>query len=462
MIDTLSAFAKYLPEIKRPTTPVPVKERLFWTGVAVFLFFLMYNTSVIGVKESTGQFGFLQVITASRIGSFLTVGIGPIVFASILLQLLKAGGFFELNLQDPKQRVKFHEAQKVLTIVLAVVEASVFVFGGHVPLLSTDGLIVTLVIGQIALGAVLLFYVDEIVSKYGIGSGVSLFIGAGVSFSILSGLVWILVGDQGVVAKLVEGGATAIPSALLALAPFIFTVLIFLGVSYAEGMKVEIPLTHEYGRGVVRQQGFKFFYVSNIPVIFAVALLLNIQLFGGVVGKVLKDSPLSWLAVSDDRGVLRDGLLYLITPLPHTIVVDAHISYLMSTTPVFHIPQLVHALFYLIFLTLSSLFFGKFWAETQGMDAESVASQLSEFGLQVPGYRRDPRLLKKMLKRYIDPLIIVSSVAVGLLAGFADLFGALGTGTGILLSVSIFHNFYEQMQRHNVFNIYPRIAKLFE
>jgi preprotein translocase subunit SecY len=465
MLDVLANFSKYLPEIKKPAKPIPIKERILWTSVVLFLFFFMYNTNVIGVVEHKGGIGeFLQIITASKLGSFLTVGIGPIVFASILLQLLSAGGFFDIDLHDPKERVKFHEAQKTLTFILAFVEAWVYVAGGHVALLSPHNpWLMIFVTCQIALGAILLFYADELVSKYGIGSGVSLFIAAGVSYSIMFGLLAIIFGQQGVVDKLTGGGATAIPDALFSLLPFIFTIIIFLAVAYSEGMRVEIPLSHEFGRSVIRQQGFKFFYVSNIPVIFAAALLLNLQLFGGFLGKSLANSPFSFLAWSDANGRLQDGLLYLITPIPRGINAQIHFNILLNEkTPIFHIPEWVHAIGYVLFLTVASIFFGKFWAETQGMDAESVAKQLAQIRLQIPGYRRDPRLLERVLKRYIDPLVIVSSAAVGLLAGCADLLGALGTGTGILLTVGIFYNFYEQLQMLRVFDIYPQIGQFFK
>ncbi len=465
MIDTLAKISRYLPEIKRPEKPVSVKERMMWTGVVLLLFFFMYNTMVIGVVEHKGGFSeFLQIITASKIGSFLTVGIGPIVFASIILQLLVAGDFFHLDLHKLEDRIKFHEAQKTLTIILAFVEAWVYVAGGHVALIDPHNpLLAAFVTFQIALGAILLFYADELVSKYGIGSGVSLFIAAGVSYAIIFGLLALIFGEQGVITKLLDGGATAIPDALFTLLPFFFTIVIFLAVAYAEGMRVEIPLSHEFGRSVVRQQGFKFFYVSNIPVIFAVALLLNIQLFAGLLGKVLANTPWSFIAWSDPAGRLHDGLLYLITPIPHGLNAQAHFGFLLEgKTPIFGIPEWVHAICYILFLVVASIFFGTFWAETQGMDAESIAKQLAEIRLQIPGYRRDPRLLERVLRKYIDPLVIVSSAAVGLLAGVADLLGALGTGTGILLTVSILYNFYEHMVHLKVFDIYPQLKAFIE
>ncbi len=132
-----------------------------------------------------------------------------------------------------------------------------------------------------------------------------------------------------------------------------------------------------------------------------------------------------------------------------------------AQTPVFGIPEWVHAVIYILFLTLTAIFFGIFWSEMGGMDAKSVAGQLNKAGLQIPGYRRDPRLIEKRLGDYINPLIIMSSAAVGLLAGIADLTGALGTGTGILLTVGILYKLYEEFEKLKVFEIYPQLGGMF-
>ncbi len=471
MIDWLAKPAKYMPEIKKPDKPLSIKEKMFWTGAILLLFFFMYNTTALGVVEHAGGSftTFLQVITASKIGSLLTVGIEPIVLASIFLQLLSSGGFFEIDLQDPEERVKFHEAQKTLTVLLSIFIAFLFVGGGRVVLVSNNPFLFWLVVLQITLGAIVLFYADEIVTKYGIGSGVSLFIAAGVSYAVFFGLIGLIFGPQGAVAKLLGGGATAIPDALLTLLPFGFTILVFLAVAYAEGTRVEIPLSHEFGRSIVKQQGFKFFYVSNIPVIFAASMLMAMAVLGISLGHIKTHiivgghDLMDYIAYTGGSGRVVDGLFYYFSPVYYGYDTVQHFRLMLTTTtPLFHIPEWVHAIGYTLFMVVASIFFGTFWAETQGMDAKSVAEQLASARLQIPGYRRDPRLLERVLKRYIDPLVFVSSAAVGLLAACADLLGALGTGTGILLTVGIFYNLYEQMESMHVFDIYPKIAAWFE
>ncbi|MBI5051614.1 preprotein translocase subunit SecY [Candidatus Micrarchaeota archaeon] len=486
LIDILHSISKTLPSVRVPTSPPNTKERLTWTAIAVILFFIMYHITALGVKDSSsGSLDFLQTITASRLGSLLTVGIGPIVLASIFLQLFVGAKLINLDMKSKEGREKFHEAQKVLGIVLAFAEAAIFVITARVLLIPlfpglgegilADGSVnapytMALVIIQVALGSIILQYLDEVVSKYGLGSGISLFIAAGVSMSIIGGLVGLIFEPNGVIDTLTGGGAESIPGALIVLLPFIFTIIVFFAVVYAEGIKVEIPIAFERVRGMAPKLPLKLFYVSNIPVIFASALLLNVQLFSASLLpkatdlEAIKSNPLSYLGVVDSSNRLIDGFFYYITPPPFfTRDTAQHFNFLLSTnSPVFQIPEWFHALSYIIFLSLASILFGLFWVETSNMDAKSVASQLGDSGIQIPGFRRDPRMLETILNKHILPLTILGSFSVGILAGLADLTGALGTGTGILLTVGIFYRLYEQMEQMKIFDLYPSMGSMFK
>ncbi|MCP4646721.1 MAG: preprotein translocase subunit SecY [bacterium] len=466
ILDVGHRIAQFLPEIKPPVRPPDTKERFIWTGIALFIFFLMYNVIAFGAQDAGGQFDFLQMITASKLGSLLTTSIGPIVLASIFLQLFSGAGIIDLNPRDPKEKVKFQELQKVLAIIIALVEATIFVMTGRVLLAEgiAPEIAMPLVILQIALGSVIVLYLDEVVTKYGIGSGISLFIAAGVSFSIIGGAVGLIFGETGVLGAIAGGGAEAIPSALIILAPILVTVVVWYAVSYGEGMKVEIPLAYQRARGMSPKLPLNLFYLSNIPVIFASALLMNVQLFAVGLAGVSFDiggfNIVEALGYVDANNQLTDGLLYLITPVygggQNTI---AHINFIMNgVTPIFGIPEWVHAMIYVLFLSFVSVLFGKFWAETSNMDTKGMTDQLIQSGMQIPGWRTDRRMLEKILDKYIPPLIFLGSFLVGMLAGLADLTGALGTGTGILLTVSIFYRTYQQMERQKMLENAPFLS----
>ncbi|MDD5339885.1 MAG: preprotein translocase subunit SecY [Candidatus ainarchaeum sp.] len=500
LLDLIHSLSRFLPVIKPPESPPGTKERLMWTGVALVLFFMMYETTCIGVESKAAGVDFLQTITASKIGTLLTAGIGPIVLASIFLQLFVGAGIIKLNIKEKADKQKFLETQKVLAILLAVAEGMIFVMTGRTlidPLFPGlgEGIItaaggqaihapftMALVVLQIALGSVIVLFLDDLVSKYGIGSGISLFIAAGVSLSVAIGVFQIIFGTTGVVSIMAGGDAEAIKNAVLAVLPFGFTILVFLAVAYAESVKVEIPIAFERVRGMVPKLPLKFFYVSNIPVIFASALIINLQLFAGsmLVGQywdkatqastldftngydIGKDGVLPLIGYVSADGQLEDGLLYMFTPLYGMGRSSEQQWALLSSqvTPVFHIPQWVHAICYMLSLSLVSVLFGMFWVEIANMDAKSVAGQLSSSGLQIPGFRRDPRMLETILNKHIFPLTVLGSFSVGLLAAAADLTGALGTGTGILLTVGILHRMYEQLEQMNAFETYPLLGKI--
>jgi preprotein translocase subunit SecY len=274
----------------------------------------------------------------------------------------------------------------------------------------------------------------------------------------VSGFFGLVFGPAGVIDSLASGGAEALPSAILALLPFIFMIVVFMIVVYFEGVKVEIPIAFERVRGMVPKLPLKYFYVSNIPVIFAAALLMNVQLFAGAI---LASADLPFIGYVTSDGQLADGLLYFVTPIYHPGGTMGIWGFLTNqSTPIYNIPQWVHGITYVLFLSLISILFGLFWVETSNMDAKSVAEQLSDSGLQIPGFRRDPRMLAQILNKHIFPLTVLGSFSVGLLAGLADLTGALGTGTGILLTVGILYRMYEQLEQMQAFDMYPAFGNL--
>ena len=78
----------------------------------------------------------------------------------------------------------------------------------------------------------------------------------------------------------------------------------------------------------------------------------------------------------------------------------------------------------------------------------------------MPGFRKDPRVLERLLDRYVMPLTVMGGLAVGILAALADLLGALTSGTGLLLAVMIIYRTYEDLAREQVYDMNPMMRKL--
>ena len=126
----------------------------------------------------------------------------------------------------------------------------------------------------------------------------------------------------------------------------------------------------------------------------------------------------------------------------------------------YYAPQDVQAFTYILFMMAGAVLFSVFWVQTSGMDARSQAKQIMSSGLQIPGFRRDQRVLEKVLNRYIMPLTIMGGMAVGILAAVADISGALSRGTGILLTVMIIYKLYEEIAQQHMMDMNPAMRKM--
>ena len=474
-LDFIEPLVPFLPEVQAPARPPALKEKILWTAVVLFLFYVMYHVIPFGAEIRGGAFvEFIQTVLASRTGTLLTIGIGPIILASIFLQLFAGAKIIEVDFQNPRDKAMFGATQKTIAIVLAIIETVLFVLPGAYlgpdASFGNPGIIMGLIIAQIAFTSILLMFLDEVVSKYGIGSGISLFIAAGVALAVVQGSFLLIFGGTGVDAgqtvlgRLAAGGATAIPNAMIAFLPIVFMFVIILLSLYAEGVRVEIPLSF---RGFGSRFPVKLLYVSVLPVILTSALLMNVQLLSRSLlynanWDIGGTNVAQYIGLIDANGQLHDGLLYFISPLQNPLYVGSYEGYLAQlagATPLFGIPEWLHILVYLIVYVTMCVVFGQFWLEASGMSASSVAKQITTTGLSIPGYRNDPRIVEQLLNKYISTIAVLGSMFVGCLAVLADITGAIGTGTGILLTVGIVYKFYDDFKQQNAFEMYPGIKK---
>lgn len=456
----LEPLYRHFPEIKPPTGHIRLKQKFMWVGIVLFLYLLMGQITPVGAAPpDQSNLGVLQIVFASQLGTLMTVGIGPIVTASIILQLLVGAKLINLDLHKPEDRAVFQGTQKLLVIVVALFEAFAFVGMGAIALANPgDPGLVLFVTLQIAFASVMLMFLDEIVSKWGIGSGIGLFIAAGVSSSIIVGAFNLVPTGAGSYAGIIPNFLAQLAAGSLNLTilwPIAMTVLVFLLVAYFESLKIEIPLS--YGRfGVGARYPLRFFYTSNIPVILTSAVLANVVIFAGVLAS--SGAPILG-QVDQNRQIIQNleqgGIGFLITPgdLGRGVLSPDNIAQLARPDVILHL-----IVYTIVFVALCVLF-GVFWVMMGSMDAATVAEQMESSGMQIPGFRADKRVIQKVLERYIPQLTVVSAVAVGLVAVLADLTGALGTGTGILLTVGILYRMYEEIKKEQMNELSPALRK---
>lgn len=455
--DLVKKISKFLPAVGKPEYKQSLNTRLKWTGIALLCYFVLSYISVYGLSPSSyEQFQLFQIVLGSKMGSLMTLGIGPIVTAGIILQLLVGSKILKWDMTKPEGRSKFQLWDKVLAIAFCFLEGGAYVLAGALPV--SGGLpVMIFVILQLAAGGIIVILLDELVSKWGFGSGVSLFIAAGVASQIFIGLFSPL-SAQGRIAGAIPGFINSffagnMSAGLAYLLPVLTTALVFVIVIYAQGVGIDIPLTFSAMRGFGRTWSLKFFYTSNIPVILTAALIANVQLMGHFgVSQTAEGLSCGMMGCFDSNGNAVKGIVYYLSS-PHNLLVD-----LVSGKLV--LPEILRALTYTAFLAIGAMIFSLFWVNTSGMDAKAVANQLYGTGMQIPGYRNDVRIMESVLKRYIPALTILGGLSIGLLAAFADMTGAIGSGTGILLTVMILYNFYEQLRHEKIEEAHPIIRKI--
>merc|ERR1719326_1408828 len=93
------------------------------------------------------------------------------------------------------------------------------------------------------------------------------------------------------------------------------------------------------------------------------------------------------------------------------------------------------------FVLLSCALFSRMWIDVSGSSARDVAKQLKDQQMMMPGFRESD--LPRQLNRYIPIAASFGGACIGALTVCADLLGAIGSGTGILLAVTIIYQYFE-------------------
>jgi preprotein translocase SecY subunit len=463
-------ISPFIPQVEKPKKKITLTNKLIWTGIALLIYFVMGQVPLFGtnVDPATDPLAFARVIFAAQQRTLLELGIGPIVTAGLLMQLLKGSDILKLNFRDPDDRSLFTSATKIVTIIVIIAEGSLYgisVYGHQTPTGFHLGALVAQLIGA----SVIVMYLDELVQKgWGLGSGISIFIMAGVAQGILwaifnpilipnsqvfSGLIPFMIGS-GMEGHLADALLRSSPPSPIASAPSIFglgvTGGILLLLVYVQGIHVDIPIVSTRYRGFTATYPIKLLYTSNIPVILASALLANAMFMGHMIWANYNpnnDNPVFNLIAQyhPQQQTPTGGIFYYMTA-PRSLENTMH--------------DPVRAAVYVLFLTTIVTIFGRLWVELGGLSAKSAAKNLLDADVQVPGFRRSESSVESLLNRYIPSVTIIGAIIIGLLASVSDVFNVFGTGIGLLLMVDILVNYYNLLVREQVDVHMPKLASL--
>jgi len=452
----------YLPQVPKPKKKISLQTKLLWCGVALLIYMVMGQTPLYGATAPEFDFlAFARVIFASQQGTLIELGIGPIVTAGLLMQLLRGSDILKFDFKKPEERGIFQTATKLVTYVVIVAESIVYaaaVYGG-----ATEPFVLYVIIGQLMAASVIIMFMDELIQKgWGLGSGISLFIMAGVAQQILWSMFSPLpAGDGGmigIVPYVVEsafagdlGNVLFRSNQLPSIFGLFLTAGILLILVFTQGIKIEIPIVSTKYRGFAAVYPIKLMYVSNIPVILASALTANavfvFQMIWSNFNPRNNNFFVNFIAQFDPTSPSTPigGLIYYVTP-PRGLDVAA-------LDP-------MRAVGYVLFMIGIVIVFGRLWVELGGLSPKTAAQNLLDADVQIPGFRRSNAPVEALLNKYIPSVTIIGSAILGLLAGVSDVLGVFGSGIGILLMVDILINYYTQLVREQVEVVMPRLGAI--
>ena len=451
----------YVPQVPKPKKKLSLQTKLTWTTGALVIYLVMGQTPLFGATAPEFDFlAFARVIFASQQGSLVELGIGPIVTGGLLMQLLRGSDILKFDFKNPAERGVFQTATKLVTYIVIVAESIVYGVAVYGPNIS-EPTVMYILIGQLMGASIIVMFLDELIQKgWGLGSGISIFICAGVAQQILWSVFSPLpAGDGGAIGifpfigQMAQYGdvtdalfrSNQLPSIFgLALTAGILLILV-----YTQGMKVEIPIVSTKYRGFAATYPIKMMYVSNIPVILASALTANAVFMG----------QMFWAQFNPRNNNTFLNILGQFDPTSPSSPIGGMIYYI---TPPRGLDQLaldpVRGVLYVLFMIGIVVVFGKLWVELGGLSPKKAAQNLLDADVQVPGFRRSNKPIETLLNRYIPSVTIIGSMVLGLIAGVSDVLGVFGTGIGVLLTVDILINYYNQLVKERVEVVMPRLG----
>jgi len=395
----------------------------------------------------------------------MELGIGPIVTAGLILQVLAGSQMIKVDFTNPQDRSMFTTASKVMSIVMYLFQVGAYMMAGAFGTTITAQTAFVIVLQLVSAGIVLML-LDELLQKgWGLGSGISLFIVAGVASTIM----WESFAPMGpmsdkkflgaIIAFAQSVGSSPTiwnmfhrPEGLPDMIGVLTTIMIFAVIIYIDGLRVEVPVSHARYRGFRGKFPIKLLYVSNIPVIFTAALFGNIYFISQLIWSRYNQSGTNfWLNL---LGVFQaSGQRYEpVSGLAYYVVSPRNLENVMSDP--------IRALVYAGLMMTICVFFSTTWIEVGGMDARTLAQQLVDSGMQIEGFRRSLAPIQQVLSRYIPTVTILGGLVVGAIASFADFLGAFGSGMGILLSIGIIEQYSQILAQERISELYPAARAL--
>jgi len=461
--DALMPLLSKIPMVERPKRHVPLETKLLFTIAILILYFALGNIPLFGLSpETMDLFGRWRALFAGQKFSLSAVGVMPIINASIILQILAGPKIMKLDLTNPRDQAFYLNMQKLLVLCFVIFTSFTCVIGFYKPNQDIADLfgvslrfISCLLFLQVFIGGILIYSMEEVVSKWGICSGLGLFIVANVSHQIITGLIspihvgewavgviprWIEIAQQVEPYKMSDGGMVFLfEHHLIAL---ITTIAMFLLVIYLACARIELKipgyLKRRGGMGRIRFpiKFVHFSYAFVVPLVFlnlGRILQVNIQ----AIGRVLWSRGNTLLGTYDECGNAVSGLMYYLDPI---------------YSPWDWFPPLLHSAYLNIagwqiavrvaadmsIMVTCAMIIALLWIKlTPGLEAKDIKAMVRDSGLPIYGHSQDLKAIKRAVDRYTTRIAMMGCGFLGALLVIANMFGTLGSVSVLYLIIAV-------------------------
>ena len=416
-------------------------------------------------STESDPFYWMRVILASNRGSLMELGISPLVTSSMIMQLLAGAKLIKVDQNVREDKELFDGAQKLIGIFIAFGQAFAYTWSGMYGDLNEIGAgNAILIVIQLTGASIITILLDDMMTKgYGIGnSGTSLFIAINMAETVLWSCFSPLSyktgrGEteseqyEGAFVELIYGVIFRSNNRLGSLQDSFFrqslpninsvfaTVLIFLVVIYFQGFRVSVVLANNKTSSLTSYP-VRLFYTSNIPIILQTALVSNMYFFSQMLYRNFKGSMLARF-FGDWQEAGYQGQL---VPVGGSATISPRLGlssrpFLTPSTPLS--TSFSSSEVNLCLIILACALFSRTWIDVSGQGPREVANNLKEQGMFLKGGTNESTY--KKLKFLIMTAATLGGMCIGCLTIVADFLGAIGSGTGILLTVNIIYSLYE-------------------
>lgn len=457
-----------LPEVDPPESgrEILFQERVLWTAVTLGIYLICCQIPLFGIPfhsdKGDDALYWMRMIMAGNRGTLMELGITPIVTSGMIMQLLVGAKALDVDMTIPEDRQLFQGMQKLTALVMTLGQAVVYVMTGNYGVPGEIGAgVCLLIILQLFFAGITVLLLDEMLQKgYGLGSGISLFIstnicemimwrafspqtvtlsaGRGPEFegAVVSFIYGLLYGDDTTGVFMDSMTRVNLPN----MTSLINTIFIFGLCIYLQGFRVELPIKSTVQRGLTSTIPIQLFYTRNIPIIMQSALVSQVFIVSQFLYNKFTDNIfVSLLGTWENEGfrqVPTSGLCYYATsPQGLSGVIEDPFRFVI----------------YAAFVLSSCAMFSRMWVDVSGQSPRDLAKQLKGQNLQIYNHSETSNL--KILEEYIPTAAGFGGMLIGALSVIADLMGVIGSGTGILLSVTIIFSYYEIYAKEQASNL---------